>query len=203
MEVLAWPLSPSLCLSNFWCFIFENYYIAHQEASFQMRPLRGFFMCSLVWAEPRASPQRKLALVLLRLCLLLFSSRRVSRLKTAQSVLELNLSSLGPTGNSGILPSRGARHFAVVSGHRSSCTPVVSLLRISESLVAGQKSVQKTGQAEPSPFLRLCPTPLCSPSQLELLEVRRQQEEEERKRRPPSPEPSTKVSEETESQQQW
>ncbi|KAF6106436.1 spectrin beta, non-erythrocytic 1 [Phyllostomus discolor] len=38
---------------------------------------------------------------------------------------------------------------------------------------------------------------------LELLEVRRQQEEEERKRRPPSPEPSTKVSEETESQQQW
>nr|XP_006993258.1 spectrin beta chain, non-erythrocytic 1 isoform X3 [Peromyscus maniculatus bairdii] len=36
---------------------------------------------------------------------------------------------------------------------------------------------------------------------LELLEVRRQQEEEERKRRPPSPEPSTKVSEETESQQ--
>lgn len=39
--------------------------------------------------------------------------------------------------------------------------------------------------------------------QLELLEVRRQQEEEERKRRPPSPEPSTKVSEETESQQQW
>lgn len=39
--------------------------------------------------------------------------------------------------------------------------------------------------------------------QLELLEVRRQQEEEERKRQPPSPEPSTKVSEETESQQQW
>uniref|UniRef100_A0A4W2G7X1 Spectrin beta chain n=1 Tax=Bos indicus x Bos taurus TaxID=30522 RepID=A0A4W2G7X1_BOBOX len=38
---------------------------------------------------------------------------------------------------------------------------------------------------------------------LELLEVRRQQEEEERKRRPLSPEPSTKVSEETESQQQW
>ncbi|KAG3267319.1 spectrin beta, non-erythrocytic 1, transcript variant X4 [Ictidomys tridecemlineatus] len=38
---------------------------------------------------------------------------------------------------------------------------------------------------------------------LELLEVRRQQEEEERKRRPPSPELSTKVSEETESQQQW
>nr|XP_013013962.1 spectrin beta chain, non-erythrocytic 1 isoform X4 [Cavia porcellus] len=38
---------------------------------------------------------------------------------------------------------------------------------------------------------------------LELLEVRRQQEEEERKRQPPSPEPSTKVSEETESQQQW
>nr|KAF6308515.1 spectrin beta, non-erythrocytic 1 [Myotis myotis] len=38
---------------------------------------------------------------------------------------------------------------------------------------------------------------------LELLEVRRQQEEEERKRRPPSPEPSTKVSEDTESQQQW
>ncbi|XP_034857444.1 spectrin beta chain, non-erythrocytic 1 isoform X2 [Mirounga leonina] len=38
---------------------------------------------------------------------------------------------------------------------------------------------------------------------LELLEVRRQQEEEERKRRPPSPEPSTKASEETESQQQW
>ncbi|XP_008571577.1 PREDICTED: spectrin beta chain, non-erythrocytic 1 isoform X2 [Galeopterus variegatus] len=38
---------------------------------------------------------------------------------------------------------------------------------------------------------------------LELLEVRRQQEEEERKRRPPSPEPSTKVSEEAESQQQW
>lgn len=38
---------------------------------------------------------------------------------------------------------------------------------------------------------------------LELLEVRRQQEEEERKRRPPSPGPSTKVSEETESQQQW
>ncbi|KAM5227496.1 spectrin beta chain, non-erythrocytic 1 isoform 3-T3 [Ctenodactylus gundi] len=38
---------------------------------------------------------------------------------------------------------------------------------------------------------------------LELLEVRRQQEEEERKRRPPSPEPSTRVSEETESQQQW
>ncbi|XP_054431418.1 spectrin beta chain, non-erythrocytic 1 isoform X2 [Pteronotus mesoamericanus] len=38
---------------------------------------------------------------------------------------------------------------------------------------------------------------------LELLEVRRQQEEEERKRRPPSPEPSAKVSEETESQQQW
>lgn len=37
--------------------------------------------------------------------------------------------------------------------------------------------------------------------QLELLEVRRQQEEEERKRRPPSPEPSTKVSEEAESQQ--
>nr|XP_012633267.1 spectrin beta chain, non-erythrocytic 1 isoform X3 [Microcebus murinus] len=36
---------------------------------------------------------------------------------------------------------------------------------------------------------------------LELLEVRRQQEEEERKRRPPSPEPSTKVSEEAESQQ--
>uniref|UniRef100_A0A2K5P4R7 Spectrin beta, non-erythrocytic 1 n=2 Tax=Cercopithecinae TaxID=9528 RepID=A0A2K5P4R7_CERAT len=33
--------------------------------------------------------------------------------------------------------------------------------------------------------------------------VRRQQEEEERKRRPPSPEPSTKVSEEAESQQQW
>ncbi|XP_004403720.1 PREDICTED: spectrin beta chain, non-erythrocytic 1 isoform X2 [Odobenus rosmarus divergens] len=38
---------------------------------------------------------------------------------------------------------------------------------------------------------------------LELLEVRRQQEEEERKRRPPSPEPSTRASEETESQQQW
>ncbi|XP_063552256.1 spectrin beta chain, non-erythrocytic 1 isoform X3 [Gorilla gorilla gorilla] len=38
---------------------------------------------------------------------------------------------------------------------------------------------------------------------LELLEVRRQQEEEERKRRPPSPEPSTKISEEAESQQQW
>ncbi|XP_006159093.1 spectrin beta chain, non-erythrocytic 1 [Tupaia chinensis] len=38
---------------------------------------------------------------------------------------------------------------------------------------------------------------------LELLEVRRQQEEEERKRRPPSPEPSTKLSEEAESQQQW
>ncbi|XP_012873394.1 PREDICTED: spectrin beta chain, non-erythrocytic 1 isoform X3 [Dipodomys ordii] len=38
---------------------------------------------------------------------------------------------------------------------------------------------------------------------LELLEVRRQQEEEERKRRPPSPEPSTKASEEAESQQQW
>ncbi|XP_039105135.1 spectrin beta chain, non-erythrocytic 1 isoform X3 [Hyaena hyaena] len=38
---------------------------------------------------------------------------------------------------------------------------------------------------------------------LELLEVRRQQEEEERKRRPPSPEPSTKASEELESQQQW
>ncbi|XP_036728535.1 spectrin beta chain, non-erythrocytic 1 isoform X3 [Balaenoptera musculus] len=38
---------------------------------------------------------------------------------------------------------------------------------------------------------------------LELLEVRRQQEEEERKRRPPSPEPSSKVSEDTESQQQW
>ncbi|XP_025788008.1 spectrin beta chain, non-erythrocytic 1 isoform X3 [Leopardus geoffroyi] len=38
---------------------------------------------------------------------------------------------------------------------------------------------------------------------LELLEVRRQQEEEERKRRPPSPEPSTKASEEMESQQQW
>ncbi|XP_004867341.1 spectrin beta chain, non-erythrocytic 1 isoform X3 [Heterocephalus glaber] len=38
---------------------------------------------------------------------------------------------------------------------------------------------------------------------LELLEVRRQQEEEERKRRPPSPELSTKISEETESQQQW
>ncbi|XP_036291222.1 spectrin beta chain, non-erythrocytic 1 isoform X3 [Pipistrellus kuhlii] len=38
---------------------------------------------------------------------------------------------------------------------------------------------------------------------LELLEVRRQQEEEERKRRPPSPSPSTKVSEDTESQQQW
>ncbi|XP_031193643.1 spectrin beta chain, non-erythrocytic 1 isoform X4 [Mastomys coucha] len=36
---------------------------------------------------------------------------------------------------------------------------------------------------------------------LELLEVRRQQEEEERKRRPPSPEPSTKASEEAESQQ--
>ncbi|XP_041524837.1 spectrin beta chain, non-erythrocytic 1 isoform X3 [Microtus oregoni] len=36
---------------------------------------------------------------------------------------------------------------------------------------------------------------------LELLEVRRQQEEEERKKRPPSPEPSTKVSEEAESQQ--
>ncbi|XP_036056872.1 spectrin beta chain, non-erythrocytic 1 isoform X3 [Onychomys torridus] len=36
---------------------------------------------------------------------------------------------------------------------------------------------------------------------LELLEVRRQQEEEERERRPPSPEPSTKVSEEAESQQ--
>lgn len=36
---------------------------------------------------------------------------------------------------------------------------------------------------------------------LELLEVRRQQEEEERKRRPPSPEPSTKVSDEAESQQ--
>nr|XP_001497079.2 spectrin beta chain, non-erythrocytic 1 isoform X1 [Equus caballus]XP_023474870.1 spectrin beta chain, non-erythrocytic 1 isoform X1 [Equus caballus] len=38
---------------------------------------------------------------------------------------------------------------------------------------------------------------------LELLEVRRQQEEEERKRRPPSPEPSTRASEEAESQQQW
>ncbi|XP_029793221.1 spectrin beta chain, non-erythrocytic 1 isoform X3 [Suricata suricatta] len=38
---------------------------------------------------------------------------------------------------------------------------------------------------------------------LELLEVRRQQEEEERKRRPPSPEPSTKASEDLESQQQW
>ncbi|XP_044519271.1 spectrin beta chain, non-erythrocytic 1 isoform X2 [Gracilinanus agilis] len=36
---------------------------------------------------------------------------------------------------------------------------------------------------------------------LELLEVRRQQEEEERKRQPPSPEPRTKVSEETDSQQ--
>ena len=34
-------------------------------------------------------------------------------------------------------------------------------------------------------------------------EQRRKLEEEERKRRPPSPEPSTKVSEETESQQQW
>ncbi|XP_069464336.1 spectrin beta chain, non-erythrocytic 1 isoform X2 [Ambystoma mexicanum] len=38
---------------------------------------------------------------------------------------------------------------------------------------------------------------------LELLEVRRLQEEEERKRQPPSPEPSPKVSEESESPQQW
>ncbi|NXY90094.1 SPTB2 protein, partial [Alcedo cyanopectus] len=38
---------------------------------------------------------------------------------------------------------------------------------------------------------------------LELLEVRRQQEEEERKRQPPTPEPSPKVAEDAESQQQW
>uniref|UniRef100_A0A8C8RCQ6 Spectrin beta chain n=1 Tax=Pelusios castaneus TaxID=367368 RepID=A0A8C8RCQ6_9SAUR len=38
---------------------------------------------------------------------------------------------------------------------------------------------------------------------LELLEVRRQQEEEERKRQPPSPEPSPKVPEDADSQQQW
>ncbi|NXL88030.1 SPTB2 protein, partial [Alectura lathami] len=38
---------------------------------------------------------------------------------------------------------------------------------------------------------------------LELLEVRRQQEEEERKRQPPTPEPSPKVAEDGESQQQW
>ncbi|XP_074673167.1 spectrin beta chain, non-erythrocytic 1 isoform X1 [Strix aluco] len=38
---------------------------------------------------------------------------------------------------------------------------------------------------------------------LELLEVRRQQEEEERKRQPPTPEPSPKVAEDTDSQQQW
>nr|XP_033794885.1 spectrin beta chain, non-erythrocytic 1 isoform X2 [Geotrypetes seraphini] len=38
---------------------------------------------------------------------------------------------------------------------------------------------------------------------LELLEVRRQQEEEERKRQPPSPELSPKMSDETESPQQW
>ncbi|XP_006021646.1 spectrin beta chain, non-erythrocytic 1 isoform X3 [Alligator sinensis] len=38
---------------------------------------------------------------------------------------------------------------------------------------------------------------------LELLEVRRQQEEEERKRQPPSPEPSPKVTDDADSQQQW
>ncbi|XP_005144076.2 spectrin beta chain, non-erythrocytic 1 isoform X2 [Melopsittacus undulatus] len=38
---------------------------------------------------------------------------------------------------------------------------------------------------------------------LELLEVRRQQEEEERKRQPPTPEPSPKVAEDGDSQQQW
>ncbi|XP_074759721.1 spectrin beta chain, non-erythrocytic 1 isoform X3 [Athene noctua] len=38
---------------------------------------------------------------------------------------------------------------------------------------------------------------------LELLEVRRQQEEEERKRQPPTPEPSPKVAEDANSQQQW
>ncbi|NXF42797.1 SPTB2 protein, partial [Oceanites oceanicus] len=38
---------------------------------------------------------------------------------------------------------------------------------------------------------------------LELLEVRRQQEEEERKRQPPTPEPSPKVGEDADSQQQW
>ncbi|NXA37849.1 SPTB2 protein, partial [Eudromia elegans] len=38
---------------------------------------------------------------------------------------------------------------------------------------------------------------------LELLEVRRQQEEEERKRQPPTPEPSAKVAEDADSQQQW
>ncbi|XP_029879230.1 spectrin beta chain, non-erythrocytic 1 isoform X2 [Aquila chrysaetos chrysaetos] len=38
---------------------------------------------------------------------------------------------------------------------------------------------------------------------LELLEVRRQQEEEERKRQPPTPEPSPKVAEDADSQQQW
>ncbi|NXU74449.1 SPTB2 protein, partial [Oreotrochilus melanogaster] len=38
---------------------------------------------------------------------------------------------------------------------------------------------------------------------LELLEVRRQQEEEERKRQPPAPEPSQKVAEDGDSQQQW
>ncbi|XP_008491477.1 spectrin beta chain, non-erythrocytic 1 isoform X3 [Calypte anna] len=38
---------------------------------------------------------------------------------------------------------------------------------------------------------------------LELLEVRRQQEEEERKRQPPAPEPSAKVAEDGDSQQQW
>lgn len=43
----------------------------------------------------------------------------------------------------------------------------------------------------------------CFISQLELLEVRRQQEEEERKRQPPTPEPSPKVAEDADSQQQW
>ncbi|XP_054239393.1 spectrin beta chain, non-erythrocytic 1 isoform X1 [Indicator indicator] len=38
---------------------------------------------------------------------------------------------------------------------------------------------------------------------LELLEVRRQQEEEERKRQPSTPEPSPKVAEDADSQQQW
>ncbi|XP_054674911.1 spectrin beta chain, non-erythrocytic 1 isoform X1 [Grus americana] len=38
---------------------------------------------------------------------------------------------------------------------------------------------------------------------LELLEVRRQQEEEERKRQPPTPEPSPKIAEDADSQQQW
>ncbi|NXY42033.1 SPTB2 protein, partial [Ceuthmochares aereus] len=38
---------------------------------------------------------------------------------------------------------------------------------------------------------------------LELLEVRRQQEEEERKRQPPTPEPSPKVAEDADTQQQW